>query len=190
MDVAMPIIAVISQKGGAGKATLALYPAAAPQEAGAVSLIIDTDPHATASQRAAWRRAAPSEVIDSPPPRLAAKVEQAIAQWAELIVINTPPHADSAGRAAVEVTDLVLIPCCPNAFDLSPILTIAKLVQLLRKPAFVAFTAASPNAPASMLRRASWAKASARRPARRCCPITPPKPIGHVDRSACRQIDR
>ncbi len=143
----MPTIAVISQKGGAGKTTLAIHLAAAAQEAGRVALIVDTDPQATASQWASWRQDAPPEVIDSPPPRLAAKVAQALGQGADLIVIDTPPHADSAARAAVEVADLVLIPCRPSAFDLAAIQTTAKLVQLLRKPAFVVFTAGSPNAP-------------------------------------------
>jgi chromosome partitioning protein len=143
----MPTIAIISQKGGAGKTTLALHLAAAAHDAGRVSLIIDTDPQATASQWAAWRQDAPPEVIDSPPPRLAAKVEAAKSQGAELIVIDTPPHADSAARAAVEVADLVLIPCRPSAFDLSAIQTTAKLVQLLKTPAYVVFTAGNPNAP-------------------------------------------
>jgi chromosome partitioning protein len=143
----MPTIAIISQKGGAGKTTLAIHLAAVAQEAGAVSLVIDTDPQATASQWAAWRGDRAPEVIDSPPPRLAAKVEAARGQGAEVIVIDTPPHADSAARAAVELADLVLIPCRPSAFDLSAIQTTAKLVQLLRKPAFVVFTAGSPNAP-------------------------------------------
>jgi chromosome partitioning protein len=143
----MATIAIISQKGGAGKTTLALHLAAAAQEAGAVALIIDTDPQATASQWAAWRQDAPPEVIDSPPPRLAAKVSQASGQGAQLIVIDTPPHADSAARAAVEIADLVLIPCRPSAFDLAAIQASAKLVQLLRKPAFVVFTAGPPNAP-------------------------------------------
>ena len=143
----MPTIAIISQKGGAGKTTLAIHLAAAGQEAGQVSLIIDTDPQATASQWASWRQDAPPEVIDSPPPRLAAKVAQAREQGARLIVIDTPPHADSAARAAVEAADLVLIPCRPSAFDLSAIQTSAKLVQLLRKRAFVVFTAGNPNAP-------------------------------------------
>lgn len=143
----MRTIAIISQKGGAGKTTLALHLAAAAQEAGAVALIVDTDPQATASQWAAWRRDAPPEVIDSPPPRLAAKIAAATGQGATFIVIDTPPHADSAARAAVEAADLVLIPCRPSAFDLSAIQTSAKLVQLLRKPAFVVFTAGPPNAP-------------------------------------------
>jgi chromosome partitioning protein len=143
----MPTVAVISQKGGAGKTTLAIHIAAAAQEAGRVALLVDTDPQATASQWAAWRGELPPEVIDSPPPRLAAKVRAAGEQGAELIVVDTPPHADSAARAAVEVADLVLIPCRPSAFDLHAIQTTAKLVQLLRRPAFVVFTAGSPNAP-------------------------------------------
>ena len=143
----MPTIAIISQKGGAGKTTLAIHLAAAARDAGQVSLIVDTDPQATASQWAAWRQDQPPEVIDSPPPRLAAKVAQAMGQGAEVVVIDTPPHADSAARAAVEVADLVLIPCRPSAFDLSAIQTPAKLVQLLRKPAYVVFTAGAPNAP-------------------------------------------
>lgn len=143
----MPVIAIISQKGGAGKTTLALHLAAVAQEAGRVALVIDTDPQATASQWAAWRQDAPPEVIDSPPPRLAAKIAAAQGQGAEMIVIDTPPHADSAARAAVEVADLVLIPCRPSAFDLAAIQTTAKLVQLLKKPAFVVFTAGPPNAP-------------------------------------------
>ena len=143
----MTTVAIISQKGGAGKTTLALHLAAAAVDDGRVALIVDTDPQATASQWAGWRKDEPPEVIDSPPPRLAAKVEQAQTQGAEFIVIDTPPHADSAARAAVEAADLVLIPCRPSAFDLSAIQTTSKLVQLLRKPAFVVFTAGPPNAP-------------------------------------------
>lgn len=144
---AAPIIAIISQKGGAGKTTLALHLAAAAHEAGRIALVVDCDPQATASQWAAWRQDAPPEVIDSAPPRLAAKIASACQQGANFIVIDTPPHADSAARAAVELADLVLIPCRPSAFDLAAIQTSAKLAELLKKPAFVVFTAGPPNAP-------------------------------------------
>ena len=172
----MPTIAIISQKGGAGKTTLALHLAAAAEDAGRVSLVIDTDPQATASQWAAWRKDAPPEVIDSPPPRLAAKVDQACGQGAEFIVIDTPPHADSAARAAVEAADLVLIPCRPSAFDLSAIQTTAKLVQLLRKPAFVVFTAGSPNAPRVYQEAGELVESFG----------TPPCPLQMPDRAAYR----
>ncbi|MFP5433967.1 MAG: ParA family protein, partial [Alphaproteobacteria bacterium] len=66
---------------------------------------------------------------------------------AAFIVIDTPPHADSAASAAVEAADLVLIPCRPSAFDLAAIKTTASLVKMRGKPAFVIFTAGSPTAP-------------------------------------------
>jgi chromosome partitioning protein len=143
----MPTIAIISQKGGAGKTTLALHLAAAAEDAGHTALVIDLDPQATASQWAAWRKDAPPVVIDSAPPRLAAKIEQATGQGANFIVIDTPPHADSAASAAVEAADLVLIPCRPSAFDLAAVQTTASLVKMRGKPAFVIFTAGSPTAP-------------------------------------------
>lgn len=140
-------VAIVSQKGGAGKTTLAIHLAAAATRAGQISLVIDTDPQASASQWAEWREGAPPEIIDSAPPRIAAKIEAASEQGAELIVIDTPPHADLAASKAVECADLVLIPCRPSAFDLAAMRTTIRLVELLAKPAFVVFTAGPPNAP-------------------------------------------
>ena len=140
-------VAIVSQKGGAGKTTLAIHLAAAATRAGQISLVIDTDPQASASQWAEWRQGAPPEIIDSAPPRIAAKIEAASKQGADLIVIDTPPHADLAASKAVECADLVLIPCRPSAFDLAAMRTTIRLVELLAKPAFVVFTAGPPNAP-------------------------------------------
>jgi chromosome partitioning protein len=140
-------VAIISQKGGAGKTTLAIHLAAAAARAGLISLLIDTDPQASASQWAEWRQGAPPEVIDSAPPRIPAKIAAATAQGAELIVIDTPPHADLAASKAAECADLVLIPCRPSAFDLAAIRTTLRLVELLARPAFVVFTAGPPHAP-------------------------------------------
>ena len=143
----MTIIAIVSQKGGSGKTTLSVNLAAAAEAAGAVGLIIDTDPQATASQWGSWRSDKAPEVIDSAPPRIQAKVGAAKNQGATFIVIDTPPHADSAASRAVEVADLVLIPCRPSAFDLAAIKTTVSLVRLFEKPAFVVFTAGPPIAP-------------------------------------------
>lgn len=143
----MTIIAIVSQKGGSGKTTLSVNLAAAAEASGAVTLIIDTDPQATASQWGAWRRDKALEVIDSAPPRIQAKVGAAKDQGATFIVIDTPPHADSAASRAVEAADIVLIPCRPSAFDLAAIRTTVSLVRLFDKPAFVVFTAGPHQAP-------------------------------------------
>lgn len=142
----MTTIAIVSQKGGTGKTTLALNLAAAAERHGHVALVIDSDPQATASQWAAWREEKPPEVIDSAPPRIAAKIAQAKEVGATFIVIDTPPHADVTASKAIEAADLVLIPCRPSAFDLAAVKTTARLVQLLAKPAFVIFTAGPPRA--------------------------------------------
>ncbi len=92
--------------------------AAEAQRARLAALVIDADPQASASQWSAWREGAPPEVIDSPPPLLARKIEQAQQMGAGLIVIDTPPHADGAASAAARLADLVLVPCRPSALDL------------------------------------------------------------------------
>ena len=143
----MPTIAIVSQKGGSGKTTLSVNLAAAAEAAGHIALIIDTDPQATASQWSAWRSDKAPEVIDSAPPRIQHKVDQAETQGATFIVIDTPPHADSAASRAVEAADLVLIPCRPSAFDLAAIKTTISLVRLFNKPAYVVFAAGPPHAP-------------------------------------------
>ena len=105
-------------------------------------------------------------MIDSPPPRLAAKVRQAREQGAQWIVIDTPPHADSAARAAVEVADLVLIPCRPSAFDLSAIEITSKLLSCSASPP-MSFSPPDPRMhPGSIRKRANWWKAMVRHPVR------------------------
>ncbi len=143
----MRTIAVISQKGGAGKTTLAVHLATA-SAAEQVTLIIDTDPQATASRWGQWRGGRDPEVIDCGAPSLLAdKLAKAKTLGAELVVIDTPPHADAMARQAAKLADLILIPCRPKAFDLAAIEATAELVAVTRKPAFVVFMAGPPRAP-------------------------------------------
>jgi chromosome partitioning protein len=176
----MTIIAIVSQKGGSGKTTLSVNLVAAAEASGAVALIIDTDPQATASQWGAWRADRAPEVIDSAPPRIQSKVEAAQRQGATFIVIDTPPHADSAASRAVEVADLVLIPCRPSAFDLAAIKTTVSLVRLFNKPAFVVFTAGPPHAP----RMYEDANELVTGFGIECCPIILPDRAGYRHASA------
>lgn len=138
----MPTIAIVSQKGGSGKTTLAIHLAAAATSAGKLACIIDTDPQATAAAWGDWRGGSDPEVITTPPARLGKTIEDAAKLGAEVIVIDTPPHADAAAREAVKSADLVLIPTRPRAFDLHAIQTTAELITYAGKPAFVVFNAA------------------------------------------------
>ena len=143
----MAVFSIISQKGGAGKTTLTLNLAAQAERRGAVSLVIDTDPQASASQWGIWREGKAPEVIDSQPTLLASKVERAKEMGADHIFIDTPPHAEQAATAAARLADLILIPCRPSAFDLHAVQLTADLAKRVGKPAFVVFSGGAPNAP-------------------------------------------
>lgn len=143
----MQTIAVVSQKGGAGKTTLAVHLATEAAKS-RVALILDTDPQATASRWGEWRGGREPEVIDcGAPSLLAGKLTKAAELGAELAVIDTPPHADAMARQASRLADLILIPCRPRAFDLAAIEATAELVRSSGKPAFVVFNAGPPRAP-------------------------------------------
>lgn len=143
----MQTIAIVSQKGGAGKTTLAVNLATQAARS-AVALIVDTDPQATASRWGEWRQGRDPEVIDcGAPTLLAGKLAKAAELGADLAIIDTPPHADAMARQAARLADLILIPCRPRAFDLAAIEATAELVKSTRKPAFVVFNAGPPRAP-------------------------------------------
>lgn len=143
----MITIAVVSQKGGSGKTTLAVHLAVAATAEGKVACIIDTDPQATAAAWGDWRQGADPEVITTPPPRLARTLEDARKLGADLVVIDTPPHADAAAREAARLADIVLVPCRPRAFDLHAIQATADLASSTGTQTFVVFNAAPPRAP-------------------------------------------
>ena len=146
----MRTISIISQKGGAGKTTLAIHLAGAATAAGLSALILDADPQATASQWSQWRGSTDPEVIDcASPTLLARKVAQAGELGADLVVIDTPPHADIMAREACKLADLILIPCRPQAFDLSAVETTAELAKATGRPAFVVFMGGPQRAPAT-----------------------------------------
>jgi chromosome partitioning protein len=142
----MLTVAVISQKGGAGKTTLAIHLAAAAHAAGLPTVIVDTDPQATASRWGKWRGDKDPDVIDCAshallPDKLTA-LKRAGATFA---VIDTPPAADIMAREACRAADLLLIPCRPRAFDLDAVRTTAELAKASGKPAFVLFMAGPPR---------------------------------------------
>ena len=143
----MRTIAIISQKGGAGKTTLAVHLATEAAKT-CVALILDTDPQATASRWSEWRAGGEPEVIDcGAPSLLVGKLAKARELGAEIVVIDTPPHADAMARQAARLADLILIPCRPRAFDLAAIEATSELVRSSGKPAFVVFNAGPPRAP-------------------------------------------
>jgi chromosome partitioning protein len=137
----MRTIAVISQKGGAGKTTLALHIGIAAELAGYSTVLIDMDPQGTAEAWSEWRKEAPPTVIPAKTATLGRTLERAAGHGAEFAIIDTPPLAEAEARAAAKAADLVLVPCRPNAFDLHSIRTTTDLTRFAAKPAFAVFNA-------------------------------------------------
>ena len=123
----MKAIAVVSQKGGAGKTTLALHIAVAAELAGLSAAILDMDPQGTAERWGEWRKEEPPAVVAAKTTTLARRLEQARAAEGDLVVIDTPPLAQAEAREAARAADLILIPCRPSAFDLDAIRITATL---------------------------------------------------------------
>ncbi len=131
----MDVIAVIAQKGGTGKTTLAVNLAVAAELSGRTAAIIDLDPQATASS---WgdRREAPSPVVlSAQPARLGQMLAGATQGGADLVLIDTPPHAERAALAAAKAARLVLVPCRPAIFDLETVATTLDLLGYAGTPA-------------------------------------------------------
>jgi chromosome partitioning protein len=142
----MKIIAIESQKGGTGKTTTALNLAVAAERAGQAAVVIDLDPQASAT---GWKDTRPDEtpvVVSVAPARLAQALKAAEDGGADLVIIDTAPHAESAALAAAKAADLILIPCRPGILDLRAIGTTADVAKIASKPAFVVLNAMPPGA--------------------------------------------
>lgn len=141
----MKTIAIISQKGGAGKTTLAVHLATAAALSGLATAIIDLDPQGTAASWGDRRRAGEPEVISGQAARLPTLIEAAQANGADCVILDTAPNADQTALRAASVADLVLIPCRAAMFDLEAIKTTLTLAQIAHKPAYVVLNAVPPR---------------------------------------------
>ncbi len=131
----MKTVAIISQKGGAGKTTIALNLAVAAAQFGYQSLVIDIDPQSSAKGWDDLRTEELPVVISAQASRLNSLLETARQNGAKLTIIDTAPHSESAALAAARAVDLVLIPCRPSLLDLKAITTSIDLAALAKTPA-------------------------------------------------------
>jgi chromosome partitioning protein len=141
----MKTVAIISQKGGVGKTTVALHLAVSAERDNKSTVIIDLDPQASASTWKDLREDESPLVQPAQVNRLAIILEEAKRQGASFIVIDTSPNSESASLAAARVADLVLIPCRPHLLDLKAISSSIELARLAKKPFFVIVNAVPPR---------------------------------------------
>lgn len=124
------IIALLNQKGGVGKTTLAVHLAEVLSRLDKSVLLVDADPQGSALDWAANRPENPRfPVIGLPKPTLHRELP-AIAKNHDFVLIDGPPRVNELARAAIMASDLVLIPVQPSPFD---VWAAKEIVDLLRE---------------------------------------------------------
>jgi chromosome partitioning protein len=125
----MKTIALIAQKGGSGKTTLALSLAVAAEAAGRTTLIVDLDPQASACKWGDRRQAEAPIIIDAQPSRLPNALAKAAQAGVDLAIVDTPARIEQAAAEAARVADLVVIPTRPSIYDLETLQTSLDLIK-------------------------------------------------------------
>ena len=138
----MKTLAIVSRKGGAGKTTIAVHLAVAAEAAGLATVIFDLDPQASAALWSDHRGEPVPAVVPAQAPRLPALLAQARQKEADLVLLDTAPHADGIASEAADQADAILIPCRPSSFDLDAIGASVRLARNTGKPAYVVINAA------------------------------------------------
>ena len=141
----MKVVAVLSEKGGAGKTTLAVHLATAAHLAGQNSAILDLDPQGSAY---AWadRRKGDPEALAIQPVALAGILDKLRQRGDALAVLDTGRDSNNAGYTAAKAADLVLIPCRAGGFDFLALGRTLDLCRLAGKRPFVVLNAIHPRA--------------------------------------------
>lgn len=134
-------LALLAQKGGAGKTTLALHLAVIAQGAGLRTLLVDCDPQRSA---AGWWRARAAEtpaLVECTPSNLSRVVEAAADDGVDLVVVDTRPSVERDTTTVAQLADLSLIPTRPSILDLRAIGATVDVVKALGRPAAIILNA-------------------------------------------------
>jgi chromosome partitioning protein len=131
------VIAIVNQKGGAGKSTIAMHLAGALGRRGHKVLVVDADRQGTATR---WAASAPD---DAPFPAAVnglsaaeGKVHREVAKFVEdyqYIVIDCPPAVESMiPQSALLIADLAVVPVIPSPPDLWAAVGIRRLIESMQ----------------------------------------------------------
>lgn len=130
----MYVLALVAQKGGSGKSTMAIHLAVEGYRRGLKTLLIDIDTQASAAKIMDRRGDDPPDVATEAAGRLEKAIEAARAAGYEFVVVDTAPQADRAAAQAAKVADLVLSPVQPSIVDLDAVDATIDVCRLANAP--------------------------------------------------------
>jgi chromosome partitioning protein len=124
----MKVIAVLNQKGGSGKTTIATHLARALQLSGDDVLLVDSDPQGSARDWAAVREDQPLTVVGIDRPTIERDLKNITQK--DYVIIDGAPQAADLAVSAIKAADFILIPVQPSPYD---IWATADLVDLVKQ---------------------------------------------------------
>lgn len=134
----MYTIAIVGQKGGTGKTTLAENLAVAATKSRRVVALIDLDPQTTATNWHDRRASENPSVVSCQVARLRFVLAEARQNRVDLVVLDTPGKNAEASIEAAKAADLVLIPIPPVINDVETLPAFRDLLKVAGdKPALV-----------------------------------------------------
>jgi chromosome partitioning protein len=131
-------IAIVTQKGGAGKSTLAMCLAVAAREAGERVFILDLDPIRSLVGWGERREGGDIPVMAAPARKLRKIMTRLEMLGVTLAIVDTPAGEGDAAEFAMDEAQFCLVPARPNVFDVcASETTLKKLKSRKRDYAFV-----------------------------------------------------
>lgn len=128
----MKIIAVLNEKGGTGKSTIAANLATLLHRRGRSVVLVDADPQGTARD---WRAASPQE-MDLPPviaiDRAATLGQSLRSLSSDFAVIDSPAKAGDMAAAIVSASNLALLVIQPSGADVWASAATVRLIRTKR----------------------------------------------------------
>ncbi len=141
----MHVLALLTQKGGTGKSSLAVSLAVAARERSIKVYIIDLDPQGTARNWFERREASEPEVATINANRLSTALTALERQRYNLIILDTPGVDTPATTAAMQAADLCLIPARPSVADIEAAKPTIRSLNKLDKPFSFVLNQCPPN---------------------------------------------
>lgn len=123
----MEVIAILNQKGGAGKTTIATHLARELQRRGSAVTLVDSDPQGSARDWSAVDEEQPLMTVGIDRPTLGRDVRKLAGQY---VVIDGAPQAQELAASALTAADIALIPVQPSPYD---VWATADLVELVKQ---------------------------------------------------------